>query len=462
MADRSAGIPSRRTFLTGSAMAAGAMLSHGITAPPVARAQVQPPRDDGTVRDRFWLWTHPAGSHNYIKMADGSPAYSRMTPVEGAVYMGLHNIYFVHYDGKPTLDHYDLYATSFKPMKRVVWSMAGVGGESNEELRKRTLEIARANHNVTGFILDDFLHYFHTVNTHWVAANRPAFPVTLQMTANKPVMIDRVQLVQSVWPTGDYRTGTIALEATTDGTRWEPIKEAVMPKAAGAALDIALPARAYTALRVRVLSTQDRPDSLAQSCGLRAVRLFHDGKRIAFDDQWQAQATSEFSASHSARNLLLPENADVPVPASMTPEQLADLHSQMDLGDGRKMHLDCVIYTHQMSPRITAHTDHVDRVAMWTWKSAGLANLESNFETISNIVKKPIMLGCYMYDYGFAGDDQPISVEHMQYQCELGLKWLKEGRIEGIIFLASNICDMNFEAVEWTRQWIAKVGDQRL
>jgi hypothetical protein len=44
----------------------------------------------------------------------------------------------------------------------------------------------------------------------------------------------------------------------------------------------------------------------------------------------------------------------------------------------------------------------------------------------------------------------------------LGLDWLRQGRIEGMIFLASCICDLELEAVEWTREWIAKIGDESI
>jgi len=50
----------------------------------------------------------------------------------------------------------------------------------------------------------------------------------------------------------------------------------------------------------------------------------------------------------------------------------------------------------------------------------------------------------------------------MRQQCELGLQWLKHDRIDGMIFLATNICDLGLEAVEWCRQWILQVGDQPL
>lgn len=50
----------------------------------------------------------------------------------------------------------------------------------------------------------------------------------------------------------------------------------------------------------------------------------------------------------------------------------------------------------------------------------------------------------------------------MAAQCQLGLKLLNEGVIEGMVFLASCICDLDIDAVEWTREWIAQVGDYRV
>ena len=68
-------------------------------------------------------------------------------------------------------------------------------------------------------------------------------------------------------------------------------------------------------------------------------------------------------------------------------------------------------------------------------------------------------LGCYLWDYG---KKKPMPLDLMQHQCEMGLEWLKKGRIEGMIFLASCICDLELEAVEWTRNWIAKVRSEQI
>jgi hypothetical protein len=44
----------------------------------------------------------------------------------------------------------------------------------------------------------------------------------------------------------------------------------------------------------------------------------------------------------------------------------------------------------------------------------------------------------------------------------MGLQWLHEKRIADMIFCGAHLCDQGLEAVEWTRNWIAKVGDEPL
>ncbi len=99
-------------------------------------------------------------------------------------------------------------------------------------------------------------------------------------------------------------------------------------------------------------------------------------------------------------------------------------------------------------------------VSFWTWTSENLESLERNFQKVEKIAPScRKVLGCYMYDYG---NGKPMPVDLMKHQCEIGLQWLYHGRIEGMIFLASCICDLELEAVEWTRQWISEVGDMEV
>ena len=121
---------------------------------------------------------------------------------------------------------------------------------------------------------------------------------------------------------------------------------------------------------------------------------------------------------------------------------------------------DAAAYMGLRNVLMVRYLDLCDAVMMWTWRADNLAHLEAKFARIeASAVKKRKILGLYMYDYGTG---RPMPVNLMARQCEMGLRWLKEGRIEGMIFLASCICDLGLDAVEWTRSWIAKVGDQKI
>jgi len=115
-----------------------------------------------------------------------------------------------------------------------------------------------------------------------------------------------------------------------------------------------------------------------------------------------------------------------------------------------------VLYYNQLDQPVQEHLALCDVVTFWTMPGKELVNLEGNFAKLLSITKgKRRVLGCYMYNYG---EQKPMDLALMEHQCGLGLRWLKEGKIEGIIFLASCICDLKQEAVEWTREWIGRVG----
>ena len=127
---------------------------------------------------------------------------------------------------------------------------------------------------------------------------------------------------------------------------------------------------------------------------------------------------------------------------------------------GLTLDLWVVLYSHQLALPVERHLALCDKVSFWTWRAPDLQDLERNFATLEELAPScGKVLGCYMWDYG---QKQPMPVESMKRQCETGLRWLQEGRIEGMIFLATCICDLDMETVEWTRRWIAEVGDQEL
>ncbi len=149
---------------------------------------------------------------------------------------------------------------------------------------------------------------------------------------------------------------------------------------------------------------------------------------------------------------------DRPFRASLSPEELRTLCQRK--ARGAKLPLMAVIYTKQVKPGARTHIAEVDQLCLWTWRPADLARLADNFVALERLAPdKQLFLGCYMYDFH---ESKPLPVPLMQRQVELGHQWLKEGRIAGMIFLATPNVDVNLEAVEWTRQWIQATGGQPL
>lgn len=145
--------------------------------------------------------------------------------------------------------------------------------------------------------------------------------------------------------------------------------------------------------------------------------------------------------------------------AALTVPELEQLQKRLK-GGRKKLNLWVTLYTHQLDDPIQDHLKYCDVVTLWTWKAADLGQLEANFEKTAKLAPASRkVLGCYMWDYG---THKPMPIAAMEQQCEQGLKWLEEGKIDGIIFLASCICDLGLETVEWSRQWIRKVGGRRL
>ena len=278
---------------------------------------------EGVVRDRLWMWGHPAGSYDTAHSKNewpftdyGFPKTSRMTPAEAALYLGVPNVVFVRYIGRPEPASFDRDARILSPFKRVVWSVnisprrkgpvsfrwTSVDEEEHETIRR----LFDQNRNFIGVIMDD---YFKTQGR--------------QITAS----------------------------------------------------------------------------------GMAAV----------------AKVKEKF---------------------------------------GRAQFWDA-LYTVDIDTTDKQHLALMDAVTIWARTDRDLPHIEQDLARVEKLIPgKERLLGCYMWDY--LGDKRPIPLSLMKHQCEVGLRWLKAGRIQGVIFCASSMCDMDVEAVEWVRRWIMRVGDQRI
>jgi hypothetical protein len=310
----------------------------------LAPLAMQAQQSTSTVRDHLWIFTVYAGGNNretqkihYID--DYAPGGSRMTPAEGAFWLGVPNLLLIRHTNIPPLPGtetarakttFEQYAISFQPLDRVVWSVVGGAGEGGMNELPPVLGLAKKYPNIRGIFLDDFIRPGNRVNGRMVG----------------------------------------------------------------------------------------RP--------------------------------------------------------SLQREDLSHVREQMKVV-GRPMEVWVTLYTHDINasrktaaptyrgfePPLASFLDQVDMLTLWTWNSDELSELEENLIALEKIVPKNarIALGLYIWDYH---NKKPVPVELMKHQCDLGLKWLKEGRISDMIFLANTVLDVGMPSAEFSREWIKKHGQEKL
>lgn len=145
--------------------------------------------------------------------------------------------------------------------------------------------------------------------------------------------------------------------------------------------------------------------------------------------------------------------------AQFTVKELADVRRKLDQA-GKKLDIFATFYVKQFELPLKDYLDLIDVLTLWGMASGAVPNVEDNLRKFERLYPhKRKMLGCYMVDYG---KKCGVPVELMKHQCEVGLRWLRQGRIEGIIFMGNTVVDLGFDSVEWTRQWIRQVGDTPL
>lgn len=144
--------------------------------------------------------------------------------------------------------------------------------------------------------------------------------------------------------------------------------------------------------------------------------------------------------------------------ASLTVEELAELKVRLK-GPEKRLDLFTTFYARFLDLPLGDYMDLIDVVTLWTSPS-DLVNTESNLTRLQKLAPKSRrMLGCYMVDY-YGKKGMPLDL--MKHQCEIGLRGLRDRRLDGMIFLGNTIMDLGFESIDWTREWIEKVGNTEI
>jgi len=145
--------------------------------------------------------------------------------------------------------------------------------------------------------------------------------------------------------------------------------------------------------------------------------------------------------------------------AVLTLDELREIRETLKAA-GRGLEVYSTYYTTLLKLPLDDYLKLLDGVTFWTWKPEDLVHLASNVAQVKELAPHlKVILGCYLVDFT---RKVSIPIPAMQRQCEFGLEALKQKRIEGLMFLSNGVMDIGFEAVEWTRRWIDKVGEQPL
>ena len=126
----------------------------------------------------------------------------------------------------------------------------------------------------------------------------------------------------------------------------------------------------------------------------------------------------------------------------------------------RPLKLWLVYYAALFDIDYSAWLDSADVITFWNWNSRELAQAEKNLERVIALTpSKEHLAGCYLYNYG---DSRPLTCDEMAFQLEIYYRFLKEGRIQGVIACANTVADVELDAVDYFRSWLAEHGDEPL
>ncbi len=145
--------------------------------------------------------------------------------------------------------------------------------------------------------------------------------------------------------------------------------------------------------------------------------------------------------------------------ARHSPQSIVAMRDRLHNFSKRPLDLWVVWYKRGLAADVDDYLKIFDVITFWNMRaSAELAELDNDIaQVVRRTPGKRRLAGCYMWNYG---QGKPLTIPEIKAQCEKYYGWIQKGYIEGIIFCSNCCADLGLEAVEWTRDWIKKVGDE--
>jgi len=137
----------------------------------------------------------------------------------------------------------------------------------------------------------------------------------------------------------------------------------------------------------------------------------------------------------------------------------------------RPMEIWVTLYSHELLPEhrhyrgcdppLANFLGLFDVLTLWTWSSDELKTLDQRLAALEAIAPKGARIALGMYVWDFDGK-KPVPLDVMKHQCDLARQWILEKRIQEIIVLGNTGLDLGLPSAEYAREWIARVGGERI
>ena len=142
------------------------------------------------------------------------------------------------------------------------------------------------------------------------------------------------------------------------------------------------------------------------------------------------------------------------------PEKLREIKETLRTAAGRPLEFWTVYYDRELDLDVQKYLEVFDVITYWTWYAENLRDLEGNLEKIfAANPDKRFYCGCYLWDYG---NGKPYTREEMQHQLDVYYKYIKAGKLTGIIICSNCCADLGLDTVPQMLSWLKEHGNEEI
>jgi hypothetical protein len=170
-----------------------------------------------------------------------------------------------------------------------------------------------------------------------------------------------------------------------------------------------------------------------------------------------AEAVSKFSLTHpTITGAIIDDFRATTAPSkNMTVPELKEVYEALK-SKNPNLKLWVVRYSHQDFHGIDAYLDYIDGINYWVWVSSDhywMARYQEDLWVLVEQLKKPILQGIFLHDYGYSNGPQPM--QQLKLQLPLIGSALRTKILDGAILLQNGWFSQedHREVVQYTKEY---------